>query len=99
VANFVPVYGDLAQRGVDALTTAWVMDEQQDQAQQLTTDNQETYELRQKQLNSIAQQWYAANGHWADTHTDYSREQGMYDQINAMANDGNARARSMSGVQ
>ncbi|WP_189703395.1 hypothetical protein [Streptomyces anandii] len=29
--NFIPVYGDLAQRGADVLTSAWVMDEPQHQ--------------------------------------------------------------------
>lgn len=44
-----------------------------------------------------ARQWYATNGHWADTHTDYSHEQGMYDQINTAANDGNKLASGQAG--
>ncbi|MFI2204116.1 hypothetical protein ACH47Z_25695 [Streptomyces sp. NPDC020192] len=97
--NFIPVYGDLYQRGADALTSAWVMDEQQDQAAKLTSDSQATYHLRQNQLNEIADKWYAANSHWADSHTGYSHDQGIYDQINGAANDGNARARGMAGAQ
>ncbi|MES4887189.1 hypothetical protein [Streptomyces sp. NPDC096012] len=97
--NFVPVYGDALQRGADVITSAWIMDEQQHQADKLTSDSQATFHHRQNQLNAIAHQWYAANSHWADTHTDYSHEQGMYDQINSAANNGNARARGMAGAQ
>ncbi|KOV62412.1 hypothetical protein [Streptomyces sp. MMG1121] len=97
--NFIPVYGDIAQRGTDALTTAWVMDEQRDQAAKLTSDSQATYHLRQNQLNEIARTWYAANPEWADSHTDYSHDQGIYDQINGAANNGNERARGMAGAQ
>jgi hypothetical protein len=99
VLNFIPVYGDAAQRGADVLTSAWIMDEQQHQADELTGDSQATYHLRQNQLNAIARQWYAANSDWADAHTGYSIDQGMYDQIQASANDGNARARGMAGAQ
>ncbi|MYW47778.1 hypothetical protein [Streptomyces sp. SID161] len=97
--NFIPVYGDLAQRGADVVTSAWIMDEQQDQSAELTSDSQATYHLRQNQLNAIAREWYAANGHWADSHTGYSHDQGMYDQINGAANDGNAYTRGMAGAQ
>ncbi|MFF4044081.1 hypothetical protein [Streptomyces sp. NPDC001816] len=99
LVNFIPVYGDIYQRGADVLTSAWIMDEQQDQAAKLTSDSQATYHLRQNQLNAIAHQWYAANSDWADSHTGYSHDQGMYDQINGAANDGNARARGMAGAQ
>ncbi|MGW4319485.1 hypothetical protein ACWEMW_09850 [Streptomyces sp. NPDC004684] len=97
--NFVPGYGDALQRGADVITSAWIMDEQQHQADKLTSDSQATFHHRQNQLNAIAQQWYAANSHWADTHTDYSRDQGVYDQINGAANHGNAQARGMEGAQ
>ncbi|WP_250404695.1 hypothetical protein [Streptomyces cellostaticus] len=97
--NFVPVYGDALQRGADAITSAWIMDEQQHQADKLTSDSQATFHHRQNQLNAIAHQWYATNSQWADTHTDYSHDQGMYDQINGSANDGNARARGRAGAQ
>lgn len=99
VLNFIPVVGDVAQRGADALTSGWVMDEQQHQAAKLTSDSQATFYMRQNQLNSTAHPWYATNGHWADTHTDYSHEQGTYDQINIAANAGNANAHGMTGAQ
>ncbi|MEU4931073.1 hypothetical protein AB0G54_31990 [Streptomyces yokosukanensis] len=97
--NFVPIYGDALQRGADVITSAWIMDEQQHQADKLTSDSQATFHHRQNQLNAIAHQWYATNSHWADTHTDYSHGQGMYDQINTSANNGNAQARGLAGAQ
>jgi hypothetical protein len=97
VLNFIPVYGDVAQRGADALTTGWIMDEQQQQDAKLTSDNQDTFYQRQNQLNAITDEWYATNGHWADTHTGFSHEQGAYDQINASANDGNKLASGQAG--
>jgi hypothetical protein len=97
--NFIPVYGDIAQRGADVLTSAWIMDEQQHQADQLTSDSQATYDTRQNQLNAIARQWHAVNSDWASNHTGYSYDDGMYKQIAAAANDGNARSRGLSGDQ
>ncbi|MFE3634338.1 hypothetical protein [Streptomyces sp. NPDC059168] len=97
--NFIPVYGDIAQRGADVLTSAWIMDEQQHQADKVTSDNQATYDLRQNQLNEIARQWYAVNPDWASSHTGYSYEDGMYKQVAAAANHGNAMAKGISGDQ
>ncbi|MYU02855.1 hypothetical protein GTY81_02880 [Streptomyces sp. SID8366] len=98
--NFIPVYGDIAQRGADVVTSAWVMDEQQHQSEQLTSSNQDTYDLRKNQLNSIADQWYSANSDWAnDTrHPGYSRDDGVYKQIEGWANDGGSRFRGMAGI-
>ncbi|MER7917545.1 MULTISPECIES: hypothetical protein [unclassified Streptomyces] len=98
--NFIPVYGDIAQRGADVVTSAWVMDEQQHQSEQLTSSNQDTYDLRKNQLNSIADQWYSANSDWAnDTrHPGYSRHDGVYKQIEGWANDGGSRFRGMAGI-
>lgn len=97
--NFIPVYGDMAQRGADVITSAWIMDEQRDQAAKLTSDSQATFSLRQKQLNAIADQWYAANSKWADSHAGYSHIQGIYDQIDGAANNGNSLARGRAGAQ
>ncbi|MEU6216776.1 hypothetical protein ABZ845_04540 [Streptomyces sp. NPDC047022] len=97
--NFVPEFGDGLQRGVDALTTAWIMDEQKHQADKLTSDSQATYNIRQNQLNAIARQWYSVNSDWASHHTGYSRDDGVYKMIAATANDGNARARGLLGDQ
>ncbi|NEB82428.1 hypothetical protein G3I40_45555 [Streptomyces sp. SID14478] len=97
--NFIPGVGDIAQRGADVVTTAWIMDEQKHQADQLTSDNQQTYATRQNQLNALAHQWSMVNSDWASTHPGYSYEQGAADQISAAANDGNAHADGLSGDQ
>ncbi|MFF7603422.1 hypothetical protein [Streptomyces mirabilis] len=99
--NFIPVYGDIAQRGADVVTSAWIMDEQQHQADKLTSDNQATYDLRRNQLNSIAQQWYTVNSDWASSpnHPGYSYDDGVYKQIAAAANDGNKLADGTAGDQ
>lgn len=100
VLNLVsPVYGDALQRGADILTSEWVADEARDQQAQLTADNQDVFRLRQNQLNSIAEQWYDTNPHWADTHTGFSREQGIYQTVQDAANDGNKRASGLAGDQ
>ncbi|MBO1334127.1 hypothetical protein [Streptomyces sp. VRA16 Mangrove soil] len=97
--NFIPGVGDIAQRGADVVTTAWIMDEQQHQADELTDNNQATYETRKNQLNAIADQWHAANTDWASTHTGYSPDDGVYKQIAAAANDGNKLADGLAGDQ
>ncbi|GAA1278482.1 hypothetical protein [Streptomyces aureus] len=99
ILNFIPGVGDIAQRGADAVTTAWIMDEQQQQAEKLTSDNQATYTSRQHQLDELARQWYQTNPDWAEEHPGYSYKQGMYDQIAAAANDGNEHADGLSGDQ
>ncbi|MEU0119916.1 hypothetical protein ABZ137_41275 [Streptomyces bobili] len=97
--NFIPGVGDIAQRGADVVTTAWIMDEQQHQADKLTSDSQQTYSTRQHQLNALARQWYTVNADWASDHPGYSYDQGIYDQIAAAANDGNDHADGFSGDQ
>ncbi|MFI1534391.1 hypothetical protein [Streptomyces anandii] len=96
--NFIPVYGDIAQRGADVVTSAWIMDEQQHQAEKLTSDSQATYDLRKNQLNAIADQWYSTNAHWASNHTGYSRDDGVYKQIAGFANDGGDQFRGLAGI-
>ncbi|MGW4561400.1 hypothetical protein ACWEN3_02990 [Streptomyces sp. NPDC004561] len=98
--NFIPGLGDVAQRGADALTTAWIMDEQKHQADKLTSDSQQTYYLRRNQLNSIADQWYSVNSDWASSqsHPGYSPNDGVYKQIEGWANDGGAQFRGMAGI-
>ncbi|MBX9398532.1 hypothetical protein K4749_34370 [Streptomyces sp. TRM72054] len=99
ILNFIPVYGDIAQRGADMVTTAWIMDEQKKQADELTSNNQATYESRRNQLNALADEWYFVNSDWAESHTGYSRDDGLYKQIAAAANDGNALADAQAGDQ
>ncbi|MER6994390.1 hypothetical protein [Streptomyces sp. NPDC000410] len=97
--NFIPVYGDIAQRGADVVTTAWIMDEQARDNAKLTEDNQATYGSRRKQLNALADQWYAVNHEWADSETGYSQKAGVYNKISAAANDGNETADGIAGDQ
>ncbi|WNZ08287.1 hypothetical protein [Streptomyces sp. 11x1] len=99
VLNFIPVAGDVLQRGADMATTAWIMDEQQRQGEELTSDNQKTYVSRRNQLNELAEQWYAINSYWALNETGYSREDGLYKEIEAAANHGNRRADGIAGDQ
>lgn len=99
VANFVPVVGDIAQRGIDMVTTKWMMDEAARMDARLTLDNQDTYLGRRSQLNALADEWYSVNSEWADKETGYSREQGVKDKVGAAANDGNLFADGISGDQ
>ncbi|MEU5435607.1 hypothetical protein AB0G73_19815 [Streptomyces sp. NPDC020719] len=97
--NFIPGYGDMAQRGADVVTSKWIMDEQKRQADQLTGDSQMTYRTRRNQLDALADQWYAANSLWAESHTGYSASDGLRKQIAAAANQGNSMARGIAGAQ
>ncbi|MFG2114808.1 hypothetical protein ACGFRB_19575 [Streptomyces sp. NPDC048718] len=99
VLNFIPVYGDLAQRGADVVTTAWILDEQKRQDAEITSDNQATYKSRQNQLNALAEQWYSVNSEWADGETGYSKQSGIFNKIYAAANDGNSKADGLAGDQ
>jgi len=97
--NFIPVYGDIVQRGADMVTTAWIMDEQARQDARVTADNQATYDSRRNQLNALADQWYAVNSEWADSQTGYSKNVGIYNRISAAANDGNDTTDGFMGDQ
>ncbi|MET9364168.1 hypothetical protein ABZX93_25100 [Streptomyces sp. NPDC006632] len=99
--TLIPGVGDAAQRGVDAVTTAWIMDEQHRQAEKLTGDNQTTYNQRRGELDALADQWHAVNSDWADSHPGYSAGagDGVYKQIAASANDGNQQGRGVAGAQ
>ncbi|MFG2721379.1 hypothetical protein ACGFW5_24235 [Streptomyces sp. NPDC048416] len=99
--TLIPGVGDAAQRGVDAVTTAWIMDEQHRQAEKLTGDSQATYDHRRGELNALADQWYTINSSWADGHPGYSAHggDGVYKQIAGWANDGNYQASGLAGAQ
>ncbi|MFC7914959.1 hypothetical protein [Streptomyces sp. NPDC057386] len=99
IVNFVPVLGDLAQRGVDVATSAWIMGEQKRQDAEWTEHNKTTYSLRQGQLDALAEEWYSVNSGWAQTHQGFSFNDGIYDQIGAAANDGNKHADGIAGDQ
>ncbi|MEV8527523.1 hypothetical protein AB0451_25790 [Streptomyces sp. NPDC052000] len=99
--TIIPFVGDVAQRGADAVTTAWIMDEQHRQAEKLTSDSQATYDHRRRELDALADQWYAVNSGWADAHAGYSVNEGdgIYKQIAGSANDGNYQFSGIAGVQ
>ncbi|MER7173989.1 hypothetical protein [Streptomyces mesophilus] len=97
--NFIPGVGDIAQRGADMVTTAWIMDEQQRQADELTDNNKTTYEARNGQLRTLANEWYAVNSAWAQDETGYSADEGIYRRIEAAANDGNDATDGIEGDQ
>ncbi|MFI9777625.1 hypothetical protein ACIHCV_23425 [Streptomyces sp. NPDC051956] len=81
------------------VTTAWIMDEQEHQAQRLTDDNTSTYATRRNQLNELADQWYSVNSSWALDETGCSFQDGVYKKIAAAANDGNDMADGIAGDQ
>ncbi|MFF9349937.1 hypothetical protein [Streptomyces sp. NPDC014734] len=92
--------GDPLQRGVDAVTTAWLENESDRISEGATEDRKSNYDRRVKQLKAIADYWYERNSDWAEEpHRDgYSKEQGIYDQIRAHANDGHDDAEATAGT-
>ncbi|MEU0441407.1 hypothetical protein ABZ202_16835 [Streptomyces sp. NPDC006186] len=99
IVNFVLVLGDLAQRGVDVATSAWIMGEQQRQEAEWTEHNKSTYSRRRKQLDALAEEWYSVNSSWAQEHEGFSADRGIYTEISAAANDGNKHADGIAGDQ
>ncbi|MEU9604671.1 hypothetical protein [Streptomyces sp. NPDC048057] len=93
--------GDPLQRGVDAATTAWLNQESERINEKATADHQKTYDKRNGQLMGLADEWYQVNEEWAKDpdHEGYSKNQGVYDQIAAAANDGNKKAEGVAGIQ
>ncbi|NGO73858.1 hypothetical protein G5C65_37200, partial [Streptomyces sp. SB3404] len=97
VLNFIPHVGDIAQRGADMVTTAWIQDEEARAEGKLKNDNKAIFAVRQNQLNQLADQWHATNRDWAADHAGYSAEDGVYKQVNAAADHGNKRFARISG--
>ncbi|MEU6659929.1 hypothetical protein [Streptomyces sp. NPDC046821] len=92
--NFVPVVGDAAQRGVDALTYQWQQDEQARIDDENHQQNGKTFTGREGQLESLAKIWAAANPGQTENNA-YT----LTNEINGAAFDGNARARGLAGDQ
>ncbi|MER7200274.1 hypothetical protein CG723_21835 [Streptomyces sp. CB01635] len=92
--NFIPVVGDAAQRGVDALTYQWQQDEQGRIDDQNHQQNGKTFTGREGQLESLAKIWATANPGQTENNS-YT----LTNEINAAAFDGNARARGLAGDQ
>ncbi|MFJ8207772.1 hypothetical protein [Streptomyces sp. NPDC096033] len=92
-ANFIPIVGDAAQRGVDALAYQWQLDEQARINAGVQEQNQKTFTHRENQLRALSEEWGRANpGH---AYTPRTLEQA----INTAALTGNAQAKGLAGDQ
>ncbi|MFC7933140.1 hypothetical protein [Streptomyces cinereoruber] len=93
--------GDAAQRVVDLITSKMLEDEQNRINADATSDHTKTYENRRFELQKLADIWYQENKEWAEdpTHEGFSKEHGVYAQIEGSANDGNKKAEGVAGVQ
>ncbi|SEP96894.1 DUF6571 family protein [Streptomyces radiopugnans] len=92
-ANFIPVVGDATQRGVDALAYAWQLEEQARIDQETTGKNIENFDVREKQLEAIAQEWARVN-------PDHEMSGNVYlshERASGAAYDGNNRAKGLAG--
>ncbi|MFD7962951.1 hypothetical protein ACFV5J_19305 [Streptomyces zaomyceticus] len=92
-ANFIPVLGDAAQRGVDALAYQWQLDEQERINKGVQEQNGKTFDFRENQLRALSQEWANANpGHTNNAYT-------LENEINLAALNGNSRAKGLAGDQ
>ncbi|MEV8624034.1 hypothetical protein [Streptomyces sp. NBC_01268] len=92
-ANFIPVLGDAAQRGVDALAYQWQLDEQARIEKGIQEQNGKTFDFRENQLRALSQEWAKANP--GGTNNAYTLE----NEINLSALNGNSRAKGLAGDQ
>ncbi|WP_329024121.1 hypothetical protein [Streptomyces sp. NBC_00690] len=92
-ANFIPVLGDAAQRGVDALAYQWQLDEQARINDEISRENGTTFRAREQQLQALADEWAKANPDSG------ANRYVLTDQINGAAFDGNGRAAGLAGDQ
>ncbi|BCM64861.1 MULTISPECIES: DUF6571 family protein [Streptomyces] len=92
--NFIPVVGDAAQRGVDALAYNWQLDEQERIDKEIARQNEQVFRGRENQLQKLADLWADANpGHHGNTRYTLTSE------INTAALNGNGRAQGLAGDQ
>lgn len=93
-ANFIPVAGDAAQRGVDAIAYAWQLEEQERINEEVSRKNKETFTSREDQLEAIAREWIRVN-------PDHEIAKGdlylVQDRIDDAAFSGNDRANKLAG--
>ncbi|WP_327360930.1 MULTISPECIES: hypothetical protein [unclassified Streptomyces] len=92
-ANFIPVVGDAAQRGVDALAYQWQLDEQARINAETTRQNGETFTARERQLQALADEWAQVNPSGGNNRYVLTSE------INGAAFDGNQKAQGLAGAQ
>jgi hypothetical protein len=93
-ANFIPHVGDIVQRGVDAVTYQWQLDEQKHINHDFAAENSKTFTARENQLQSLANVWMNAN-HDHQGANPYT----VTSEIDGAAFDGNARAKGLAGQQ
>ncbi|MBU6533471.1 hypothetical protein [Streptomyces mayonensis] len=93
-ANFIPVVGDAAQRGIDALAYQWQLDEQKRIDEEIGRQNGDVFTARENQLQQLADAWMDAN----PDHQGNNRYT-LTSEINGAAFDGNARAQGLAGDQ
>ncbi|WP_137992957.1 DUF6571 family protein [Streptomyces vilmorinianum] len=92
-ANFIPVLGDAAQRGIDALAYQWQLDEQERINKGIQEQNSKTFDFRENQLRTLSEAWAKANpGHSNNAYT-------LENEINLAALNGNSRAKGLPGDQ
>ncbi len=92
-ANFIPVVGDIAQRGVDALAYQWQLDEQARIEKGIQEQNGETFQHRSNQLRAISEEWARANpDHGSSPYL-------LEGRINGAAAQGNEQAQGLAGDQ
>ncbi|MFF1508155.1 hypothetical protein [Streptomyces sp. NPDC058326] len=92
-ANFIPVVGDAAQRGVDALAYQWQLDEQARIDKGIQEQNGKTFQFRENQLRALSEEWAKAHpGHGNNAYT-------LENEINLAALNGNNRAKGLAGDQ
>ncbi|MGW6637263.1 hypothetical protein [Streptomyces cyaneofuscatus] len=91
IVNFVPGVGDIAQRGVDAVTYEWQQQEQKriDTIQQ--QENEKTFVGRERQLQALADAWIKANPDPGSSRFVITGE------INGAAYDANSRVKGLKG--
>jgi hypothetical protein len=92
--NFIPVVGDAAQRGVDALAYQWQLDEQARIDDDNARQNGEVFTARENQLQKLSDLWIDANPNHGN-----SNRYTLTSEINGAAFDGNARAQGLAGDQ
>ncbi|MFK8906128.1 hypothetical protein [Streptomyces sp. YS-3] len=91
--NFIPEVGDIAQRGVDALTYQWQLDEQARINHEIQEQNGKVFTGREGQLKALAEQWDRVNPNSGkDAYT-------LTNEASTAALNGNAAAQGLAGDQ
>ncbi|WP_432054521.1 hypothetical protein [Streptomyces sp. bgisy022] len=95
-ANFIPVVGDAAQRGVDAATYAWQQEEEDRIDKDLALEKTRTFDMRLRHLNALGEEWCRVN-----PDHEFSREGNKKiwkHEIGSSAFSGNLTANGVAGI-